>query len=45
MIYIGKPIEFDEETFFEKLEKLERDAEAEKDVRADVKDIVPTYSY
>jgi FlaA1/EpsC-like NDP-sugar epimerase len=45
MIYIGKPIEFDEENFFEKLEKLERDAEAEKDVRADVKAIVPTYIY
>ena len=44
MIYIGKPIEFDEEKFKEQLEKLEQDAVSETtDIREDVKQIVPTY--
>lgn len=46
MIYIGKPIEFDEENFLKQLKKLDEDARSETaDIRADVKEIVPTYKY
>jgi FlaA1/EpsC-like NDP-sugar epimerase len=46
MIYIGKPIDFDEEKFLKQLKKLNEDANSETaDIRADVKDIVPTYTY
>lgn len=46
MIFIGKPIVFDTEQFKQQLEKLETDAISEvADIRADVKEIVPTYTY
>ncbi len=46
MIYIGRPIEFDEEKFLEQLKKLDKDSKSETaDIRADVKEIVPTYHY
>lgn len=46
MIYIGKPIEFDEEGFLRLLRKLGEDAQSETtDIRKDVKEIVPTYHY
>ena len=46
MIFIGKPIEFDAEQLRCQLEKLETDANSEvADIRADVKEIVPTYTY
>lgn len=46
MIFIGHPIEFDEEQFKRQLEELEQNANSEtKDIRADVKKIVPTYNY
>ena len=46
MIFIGKPIEFDAEQLKCQLEKLETDANSEvTDIRADVKEIVPTYTY
>lgn len=46
MIFIGKPIEFDAEQLKCQLEKLEADANSEvADIRADVKEIVPTYTY
>lgn len=46
MIFIGKPIEFDAEQLKCQLEKLETDANSEvADIRADVKEIVPTYTY
>lgn len=46
MIFIGKPIEFDEEKFKVQLEKLGEDAMSETvDIRKDVKEIVPTYQY
>ena len=44
MIFIGKPIEFDEEQFREQLKELERAAVDEtSDIRAEVEKIVPTY--
>lgn len=44
MIFIGKPIEFDEEQFREQLKELERVAVDEtSDIRAEVEKIVPTY--
>lgn len=44
MIFIGKPIEFDEEQFWEQLKELERAAVDEtSDIRAEVEKIVPTY--
>ena len=44
MIFIGKPIEFDEEQFREQLKELERAAVDENsDIRAEVEKIVPTY--
>lgn len=46
MIFIGKPIEFDEEQFEKQLEQLARDAKQETgDVRRMVKEIVDTYHY
>ncbi len=46
MIYIGKPIELDEEKFKEQLKRLEEEAISENaDVRRVVKEIVPTYQY
>ena len=46
MIYVGKPIEFDEEVFLEQLEKLGEDANSEtSDIRKTVREIVPTYHY
>lgn len=46
MIFIGKPIEFDEEKFRRQLDKLGEDAKSETaDIRKDVKEIVPTYQY
>ena len=44
MIFIGKPIEFDEELFKEQIEKLGEDAFSENaDIRKSVKAIVDTY--
>ena len=44
MIFIGKPIEFDEEQFREQLKELERAAVDEtSDIRVEVEKIVPTY--
>lgn len=44
MIFIGKPIEFDEEQFREQLKELEQAAVDEtSDIRAEAEKIVPTY--
>ncbi|MBQ4536028.1 MAG: polysaccharide biosynthesis protein [Lachnospiraceae bacterium] len=44
MIYIGKPIELDEEKFFDQLRRLGEAAKSEtQDVRMMVKELVPTY--
>ncbi len=46
LIYIGKPIEFDEASFEEKLRKLAEDAEEETgDIRPAIRELVPTYHY
>ena len=46
MIYIGKPIEIDDEKFEQQLEQLRAAAQAEEsDIRAEVAKIVPTYHY
>ncbi len=46
MIHIGKPLEINEETFFEKLKELRESSEVEdQDIRPLVKAIVPTYTY
>lgn len=46
MIYIGKPIEFDDNQFEDQLEKLKTASRDEKsDIREWVKEIVPTYHY
>ncbi|MCH5339937.1 MAG: polysaccharide biosynthesis protein [Acetatifactor sp.] len=46
MIFIGKPIEFDEEKFEKQLEMLSRDTKQETgNVRRAVKEIVDTYHY
>lgn len=46
MIFVSKPIEFDEGEFRQQLEKLKRDVEQEtEDIRRDVKAIVNTYQY
>jgi len=46
MIFIGKPIEFDERVFEKQLEKLVSDARDEdKNIRADIKEIVEGYQY
>lgn len=45
MIFIGKPIEFEMEEFSQQLDKLIADAKKESaDIRALIKEIVPTYS-
>lgn len=44
MIFIGKPIDFDTEIFEKQLEELILHAKQEdKDIRKEIKDIVPTY--
>lgn len=44
MIFIGKPIDFDTEVFEKQLEELILHAKQEdKDIRKEIKDIVPTY--
>ena len=44
MIFIGKPIDFDTEVFEKQLEELFLHAKQEdKDIRKEIKDIVPTY--
>ena len=44
MIYIGKPIEFDDDVFKKQLDKIYKDAYDETDnIREDIKEIVPTY--
>lgn len=44
MIFIGKPIEFDVETFERQLEELIEEARNESaDIRAKIREIVPTY--
>ncbi len=44
MIHIGKPIEMDEDEFFEKLAELAKSVNAESDeIRRLVQEIVPTY--
>lgn len=46
LIHIGKPIDIDEDTFFDKLDQLKIEAYNETDdMRRLVKDIVPTYKY
>lgn len=46
MIYIGKPIEFDAQEFVIQLEKLRQASlDEESDIRAVVREIVPTYHY
>ena len=46
MIFIGKPIVFDEEKFEKQLEQLDRAARQEsEDIRRTVKEIVDTYCY
>lgn len=46
MIYIGNPIEFDEEKFEDQLKELSQVADDEtKDIRAVIQKIVPTYHY
>lgn len=46
MIFIGKPIEFDEETFEKQLDRLIADAKKEdKDIRKQIKEVVPTYQW
>ncbi len=45
-IHIGKPIEMDEDSFFDRLQELEEEAYQESDdIRTLVKELVPTYSY
>lgn len=44
MIYIGKPIDFDDDVFKKQLDKIYRDAYDESDkIREDIKEMVPTY--
>lgn len=44
LIHIGKPIEFDENTFFEKLALLKEESKTEDiDVQQWIKELVPTY--
>jgi len=46
LIHIGRPIDMDEEGFFEKLSKLNLESKEEKaDVRVWIKELVPTYTY
>ena len=44
LIHIGKPIELDEDTFFDRLDRLKDEAYQEtNDIRTLIKEIVPTY--
>ena len=44
MIYIGKPIDFDDDVFKKQLDKIYRDAYDESNkIREDIKEMVPTY--
>ena len=46
MIFIGKPIEFDEDIFEKQLDELITDAKKEdKDIRKQIKEVVPTYQW
>ena len=46
LIYIGKPIEMDDEWFCEKLKELEEASEQESDqIKELVSEMVPTYAY
>ncbi|MBQ9334867.1 MAG: polysaccharide biosynthesis protein [Lachnospiraceae bacterium] len=46
MIHIGRPLEINDETFFEELRQLRESSEVEdQDIRPLVKAIVPTYTY
>ena len=46
MIYIGKPLEFDEQVFEEQLKNLENASlEEAANIRELVKEIVPTYHF
>lgn len=46
MIYIGKPIEYDDAVFEEQLERLrEASVNEARDIRALVREIVPSYQY
>ncbi len=46
MIYIGKPIEVDEQEFFEQLKELKDECQIEtSDIRPLIQKIVPTYHY
>ncbi len=46
LIHIGKPIEFDEDEFYEKLRELDIASRSERlDVHRWVKELVPTYKY
>ena len=51
LIHIGKPIEFDEKEFFVRLEELKEESELiaelehKADIKAWVKELVPTYRY
>ena len=44
LIHIGKPIDFDEEAFLQRLDEMYKPITTEQvDVRAFVKEMVPTY--
>jgi len=46
MIYIGEPIDYDEEKFEGQIETLRKASlDEESDIRAVIRDIVPTYNY
>jgi FlaA1/EpsC-like NDP-sugar epimerase len=46
LIYIGKPIDLDEEMFFQQLEVLREASENEsEEIRRLIKEMVPTYAY
>ena len=46
LIHIGKPIEMDEESFFEKLVELKKEVYEEvEDIRPFIQELVPTYTY
>lgn len=46
MIYIGRPIEYDDELFERQLERLqEASVNESQDIRALVREIVPSYQY
>ncbi len=46
LIHIGKPIEMDEESFFERLIELKEEVYEEvEDIRPFIQELVPTYAY